>query len=334
MTRYIGLRLGYALLVVWAAYTVSFVLLYLLPSDPVQIMLASSSTGVESDRELQEAALRAYYGFDKPVVVQYFLLLGRALTGDFGASIQSGKPVVVAIGEVLAPTMQLTGLGLLIALLAGTLVAYLAVTVRSRSVAAVLASLPALSTAIPTFWFGLMILQIFSFRLGWIPALGGNGPVALIAPAIVIAIPSSALFAQVLIKSFGDVMRQPFIDVVRTKGVSAFRVNVTHGLRNAVLPVMTVLGLAVGGLVSGAVVTETVFSRGGVGRLLQNSVNLQDIPVVQGVVVLSAAFYAFANLAVDVTYPVVDPRIRLELQGRGGSKRISAPGQSEQASVT
>lgn len=307
--KYVVGRIGQALLAVWAAYTITFVILFVLPSDPVAVMLNSSGDGTYVD-PAQVEALTQQYGFDQPPIVQYFTRMLGILTGDFGSSVHYGRPVLTLILEALPSTLLLTACGLVLALVSGVLVAVAATATKAAWLASLLRSLPPFAASLPVFWVGLMLLQVFSFQLGWFPAVGDRGFVSLVLPAITLALPSSASIAQVLIRGLEDVDREPFIDVLRATGASRTSIVIRHGLRNALLPVLTILGLTAGGLLSGAVVTETVFSRAGLGRLTQGAVTAQDIPLVQGIVVLAAVGFVLINLIVDLVYPLLDPRMR------------------------
>jgi peptide/nickel transport system permease protein len=308
MTRYLLRRAAQAILVLWAAFTVSFVILYLLPSDPIAIMLNPGGTGNYVD-PVKAAQLRAEYGFDKPVIVQYLTLLGNYLHGDLGRSIQSGAPVTSAIGHALPQTLQLAGLALALAVVCGVALALLAAYTRSRWLRQSLLSLPPLAVSIPSFWVGLMLLQLFSFHWALFPAVGNEGFPSLVLPAITLALPTAAVIAQVLAKSLSTTWQQPYIETARAKGADRLRIVLHHALRNAIIPTLTMVGLIIGSLLAGTVVVETVFSRNGIGRLTATAVTDQDIPLVQGLVMLSAVIFVVVNLAVDLAYPLVDPRI-------------------------
>lgn len=308
LTGYLVRRLGQAVFVVWAAFTVSFVILYLLPSDPIVTMLGAGGDGASVDPE-QIAQLRAEYGFDQPVVLQYLHRLGAAITLDFGHSMQGGRPVTQSILQAFPETLKLTAAALVVALLLGTLVAVVGSSTRSPWLRQVLLTLPPLGVAIPVFWLGLLLLQWFSFRIPLFPATGNSGVGSLILPAVTLAVPTAAVIAQVLFKSLSDTWEQPFVQTLRATGASRFRIAARHVVRNGAIPVVTMIAIIVGSLLAGSVVTETVFSRAGVGRLTQSAVEYQDIPMVQGVVVLSAVVFVVVNLAVDLLYPLIDPRI-------------------------
>ncbi len=301
-------RVGQALLVLWAAFSVSFVLLYALPSDPVSIMLNQSGEQTSVDAA-QVARLRAEYNLDKPLLVQYGLALGKALHLDFGRSIQTGQPVAGALLQALPATAQLAVAALVLALGLGTGLALLASLSRLPWLRDALLGVPALAVSLPTFWVGLLLLQAFSFGLHWFPAMGNRGVPALVLPAVTLAIPTSAVIAQVLLRSMAQVQRQPFVEALRAKGLSWSRVVCVHVLHNALVPILSLSGVIVGSLLAGSVVTETVFSRDGIGRLAQAAVSVQDIPMVQGVVVLAALIFVVVNLAVDALYPLLDPRL-------------------------
>ncbi|MDP5316058.1 ABC transporter permease [Streptomyces poriferorum] len=192
---------------------------------------------------------------------------------------------------------------------AGTGLALAASLVRSRRLQQMLLTVPPLGIALPSFWVGLLLLQQFSFRRHLFPAFGNDGCAALVLPSLTLALPATALIAQLLSRSLQSELRRSYIDTARAKGVRRSAVHVRHALRNAVLPALTMAGLLVGGMLSGSVVVETVFSRDGVGRLIATAVSRQDLPLVQGLVLLGAAAFATVNLLVDLLYTVLDPRI-------------------------
>ncbi|WMD22195.1 ABC transporter permease [Achromobacter seleniivolatilans] len=308
MRRYLLSRFGQAIFVVWAAFSVSFLILYVLPGDPVAIMLDARGEGVLAD-PAQVAQMRSQFGLDKPVVVQYLTALGRAVQGDFGISIENGQDVVETVQKALPETLKLASLALLISLALGLGIALAATYTRRRWLSDLLLCLPPLGVSIPSFWIGLALLQFFSFGWAIFPATGNAGFAALVLPALTLAIPTSAAIAQVLAKSLQSALRQGYIDTAYAKGASRRRVHLLHALRNAAIPTLTLVGMSAGHLLGGSVVTETVFSRTGIGRLTEIAVQAQDIPMVQGLVVLSTLIYVLVNLLVDLLYPLFDPRI-------------------------
>jgi peptide/nickel transport system permease protein len=297
-----------AVFVLWAAFTATFAILYMLPSNPVAIMLDAGGEGTQVDPE-KVAELTARYGFDKPVWEQYLTRLWAAVRGDFGSSIQTGQPVTGSILDALPETLKLASIGLVLAVVIGASLALLATWTQTRWLRQALLALPPLGVSVPTFWVGLVLLQVVSFQWALLPAMGNVGWQTLVLPSLTLAIPTSAVIAQVLAKSLSATWDQPFVETARAKGTPRLHIHLRDVLRNAAIPTLTLVGITVGNLLAGSVVVETVFSRNGIGRLTQQAVTFQDIPVVQGLVVLSAVIFVVVNLAVDLVYPALDPRI-------------------------
>ncbi|MHC9043184.1 ABC transporter permease [Microbacterium saperdae] len=306
--RYVIRRALYALFVVWAAYTITWLLLFYLPGNSAEMMLRAA--GANADAALI-ATLEARYGMDRPALEQYFGLLWQTLTGDFGTSTQLGVPVTTIIGGALPHTLALSAVALGISVVLGIGIALLANTVHGTWLRNILFSLPSVLLSFPVFLSGLILIQIFAFNLHLLPAVGNDGFRALILPAIASGLPASAAIAQVTTKTLDEYTNGPQATYLRARGVGANRVVYAHALRNAIIPATTIIGMSVGGILAGAVITETVFSRQGLGRVLQSGVVNQDVPVVQGVIIISALLFAVANLVVDLVYPRIDPRIRL-----------------------
>lgn len=316
MIRYLAARVGQAVVVVWAAFTLAFIILYLMPSDPAEIIASGGmqgETGSEASVEQLEE-LRAEMGLDQPVLVQYVTRLLATATGNWGSSYQTGIPVTEMLATALPPTFAIALLGLGIAVVVGMLLGFFGTYTRFGPLRQLLYSLPSVGASIPTFWSALVLIQVFSFTLRLLPAFGNEGFASMILPAVALAIPVSAVIAQVFGKSLRTVMAEPFLDTARAKGASRMRAMLRHAVRNALLPVLTMVGMLVGALLSGAVVIETVFGRQGFGRMTVEAVNAQDIPVVMGVVVFSAIVFVVATLIVDLLYPLLDPRIRQTLR--------------------
>jgi peptide/nickel transport system permease protein len=308
MTRYLLRRTVQAVFVLWAAFTVSFGILYLLPGDPVAIMAGGTADSSAFTPE-QLAALRAEYGLDRSLPEQYVDRLGGALHGDFGTSVQTGARVTSMIAEALPETARLAGCALVLAVLAGMGIALTASYTRRTWLRQLLLSVPTVGVSLPTFWVGLLLVQLVSFQWRLLPAIGNDGWQSLVLPSITLALPYAAVLGQVFAKSMRTTLAEPYVATVAAKGASRARIHVRHAARNAALPTLTLAGVIFGNLLAGAIVVETVFSRSGVGRLTADAVNTQDIPVVQGLVVLGAAVFVLVNLAVDVVYPLLDPRI-------------------------
>ncbi|SHL79077.1 ABC transporter permease [Phytopseudomonas punonensis] len=309
MSRYLIGRVGQALLVLWGAYSITYFILYLLPGDTLSIMLSASGMEVDSLSPEDLARAQAYYGLDKGIFEQYFSLLWNAVQGDFGQSLSLNRPVNELLVQRLPQTLSLAGLAIVLSLIGGIGLAYLTAYTRWRPLKVALARLPSLGFSVPVFWMGLLLIQVFAFSLGWFPATGSRGFDSLILPAVTLAIPSAAVYAQVLQRGFQGVWQEPYIATAYAKGLSRAQVQARHAFKNAALPILTLIGLQVGNTVSGAVLVETIFARNGVGRLAQEAVLRQDIPVVLAIVAVSAAAFVLVNLIVDLLYPYFDPRI-------------------------
>ncbi|WP_312802991.1 ABC transporter permease [Corynebacterium variabile] len=309
---YIPQRILYGVVIVWAAWTLTFLILYALPGDPVATMLSGSGQSDATPEQVDE--LRRQYGLDRSLPGQYLAALGGLLTGDLGSSYLTGESVTTSLAETLTTTLGLAVAALVLGGVVGTATAVAAATTgrspRLRRLGDVLSGLPVLGVSLPTFWVGLLLLQIFSFRLGWVPALGGTGPAGLVLPAVTLAVPVAATVGQVLQRSLTASWRQQFTTTYRAAGYTTGRLLTTHALRASLGPLLAVGGVLTGQLLGGAVVVETVFTRNGLGRLLVTSVSSQDIPVVLGVVTVSAVIFVVVNIITDLLLPVVDARTR------------------------
>lgn len=310
VARYIGARFASAALVLWAAFTLSFLLLYVLPGDPVTLMLSRSGEAAAID-PIQLAQLKAQYLLDKPLPLQYIAALGNVLTLDFGRSIQDGRPVLHVITQAFAPTAVLTASALMLSLTLGLGLALTDSLTRLRGLRECLHALPALGISFPSFWVSLLLLQFFSFRFALFPAASDQGLKSLVLPTVALAIPTAAVIAQILSRSIAQTRQQPFVQALRSKGISRLRLYLVHILHNSAIPLLSIAGVITGNMLGGAIVIESVFSRQGVGQVVLSAVQNQDTPLVQGLVLLAAAVYIVTNLITDLLYPLVDPRIRI-----------------------
>jgi len=282
----------------------TFLMLHLTPGDPVTIMLGEFASSSEVAR------LRAELGLDRPLVVQYLKFVGRILRGDLGTSIRSRRPVAEEIGERLPPTLRLALAAEVLAVALGVLAGVVGAATRRPAVDSGVMAITLLGLSMPTFWSGLLLMMLFSLTLGWLPITESEGPRALILPSMTLAAPAAAVLARVTRASLLDVLRQDFVRTARAKGLPGRLVVYRHALRNALIPVVTIAGLQFAGLVAGAVIVESVFARPGLGRLAVTAILSRDFPLAQGIVLVVATMYVFANLAVDVLYALLDPRIR------------------------
>lgn len=307
MGRYLAGRLSQAILVLWAAYSLSFILLQFLPADAILIKFQSPDLGL-SAAQIQE--IRTAYGENTPVWQQYLTTLGNMLRGDFGYSVEAGVSVSQLIGTNLPPTLRLAALGFIAAIILAVIIAAASTLTPLRWLRSAFANLPALFIAVPTFWLGIALIQLFSFHWRLVPVINPGFWQGLVLPVATLAVPISAPLAQLLMRSIDQVLTQPYVAVARAKGGSHAGVLWRHVARNALLPVLTVAGLLLGELIAGALVTETVFGLNGLGQLTQRAVNNQDAAVLQAVVMISALSFVVINLLVDLIYPLLDPRLK------------------------
>lgn len=298
---------GVVAAVLWGAATIAFIAVKLIPGDPVSIL-----TGGENIVDPAERALLVHqYGLDRPLAVQYAHYIARALVGDFGQSYQYHQPVSEVIREAALPTLALASGAILLALCLAVGNA-LATAGRRRGVRAVLAGLELALLSTPVYWIGIALLAFFSFRLHWFPVTGGDGPGALVLPVIALGLPLAALLGQVLRDGLEEALSQPFALTVRTRGVSEIALRVRHCLRHAALAASTLTGTLLASILGGSILTETVFGRPGIGQITLQAIKTRDMPLVLGLVMMSALVFVVINLLVDALYLVVDPRLRRE----------------------
>jgi len=312
MTGYVLRRLVALLPVLLIVSTVGFFLIYLTPGDPAAVMLGPDAT----PEEIQN--LRTQMGLNRPLHVQLLHWYSRTLRGDLGDSIFLQRPVRQAIIERLEPTVLLTLMSLIVAVAVGVPAGVVSAVRRNSWMDQVAMGVALFGVSVPGFWLGLNLILFFSVYLGLFP-VAGYEPVAqsvvgalrsLVLPALTLGIGGSALIARMTRSSMLEVLSQDFVRTARAKGNQERRVILRHALRNAMIPTVTVIGLALGGLLAGAIVTETVFVVPGVGRLVINSVARRDYPVIQGVLMFIASIYVLVNLFIDVIYVYLDPRVK------------------------
>jgi peptide/nickel transport system permease protein len=309
MVSYLFHRMTGALLVIFGVTAIVFLLIHLIPGDPVEIMLGESAS--VADREVLRIAL----GLDKPVLSQFINYLEGLLHLDLGTSIHFRRPV----SELLLERLPATGL-----LAAATLAVSMALAFPLGVIAAIRRNtawdsgamgFSMLGVSIPNFWLGPLLILMFSLWLGWFPVSGRDGFVSVVLPALTLGTGLAAVLSRMVRSSMLEVLGEDYMRTARAKGLAPHRVILRHGLRNALLPVITLLGLQLGALLAGAVITETVFSWPGVGLLTIESIQTRDYPVLQACVLLISTTYVFVNLLTDIVYAWIDPRIRI-----GGSQ--------------
>ncbi|MEM6677954.1 MAG: ABC transporter permease [Pseudomonadota bacterium] len=313
MSGYILRRLIGAGLVMWAVATLVFFMLRIVPGDPIAAMLADAGS------EEAALAMRARLGLDQPLVVQYVYWFLNAFQGDLGNSIYgSNQPVATIIAEALPRTLSLAALAFVIALVIAIPAGILSATRRNSATDNAVSVVAFLGLAMPDFWLAILLIIVFAANLQWLPAIGyvplseGFWPWLehLILPAIAVGTAFSAIIARMIRSSLLEVLKTDYMRTARAKGLGARAIMWSHGLPNAMIPVVTVVGIAFALLISGAVVVENVFAIKGLGRVLIQGILNRDYPVVQGAVLVVSAFFVFSNLVVDLLYGVLDPRIR------------------------
>ena len=307
LRRYIFKRLLTALPVVFGVITIAFVLLYLLPGDPASTMLARSGASAEDI-----AQLRTDLGLDDPLLVQYAKYISNIVRGDFGRSMVSQEPVLKLLMARIPTTLELVMVALLLAVPIGTLLGTIAAVNQNSWIDRVVVALASVGVSMPSFWLGLMLILFFSVTLGWLPSFGQGSVKHLILPAAVLGFGAIGTITRTARTSMVDVLKQDYIVTARSKGLAEHTMLLRHALRNALIPIVTIVGLQFGWLISGSIIVEAVFSRQGLGLILIDSVLEQDLPVVQGAVLLSSVLYIFLNLIVDLVYGFVDPKVRYE----------------------
>lgn len=314
--RAIGLRVLLRLVsgvgVLWGAATLSFVGLHLAPGDTVDVLLGEQQRTPEV-----EAAIRAEWGLDRPVLAQYFHYLWSLAHGDFGRSYILQRPVSDIIASQAGPTLELTAAALVVALLFAVAVA--TTTAQRRRSRAIANTVELMLVSTPPFWLGIVLLSVFSFNLKMFPVSGAKGFASLVLPALSLGLSLGAVISQVLRDGLERALEEPFALTVKSWSVSESGLRLRHGLRHAALPAVTLTGWLVGGLLGGAVITEEVFGRPGLGRVTVDAVLAQDLPIVLAVAILSALIYVVISTIVDLLALWLDPRLRGD--SRGGEVR-------------
>lgn len=306
MLRYIRRRLLLTIPTVLGVMTFVFLTLYLVPGDPVTAMV----DGPISAEQAQ--AIRDQLGLDEPFLVQYGKFLTKAIRGDLGRSIRTNRPVITDIMELLPFTIQLSIAAVALAVILGVAMGVIAAYWRNTWIDSLSLGVSLLGVSMPIFWLGLILIYIFSVRLGWFPATGQGGLKALVMPAVTLAWFAGAVITRLVRSSMLDVMNSDYVIMARAKGLNEWAVVGRHALRNALIPVITIVGLQFGNLLVGTVIIETIFARRGLGRFIVTAILEKDFPQLQGAVLFTALFYIIVNLLVDISYGLFDPRIHFE----------------------
>ena len=306
MGRFLARRLVLTIPVLLGVATLVFSLIHLIPGDPAQAMLGEAAP--QSDVE----ELRRQLGLDQPLAQQYAAFLGGLVKGDLGTSLRTGLPVTEQIVERMPATFELALAAMLVAILFSMPLGIAAAVRRGTVVdhAAMTVSLAGVS--VPNFWLGPLLAIVFAVELGWLPVSGRGTWSHLILPAVSLGAALAAILARMTRATMLEELREPYVQAARARGVSKLRAILRHAFRNSLIPVVTLVGLQFGAVLTGAVITETIFAWPGIGRLLIQSIGFRDYPLVQGCILLIAVTYVGVNLLTDMLYGVLDPRIRYE----------------------
>ena len=305
MTRFvIHSRLALIPLVIGVSFLV-FLMLQLVPGDPVMMMLGEFSMATAKDVE----ALRQQLGFNDPLYIQYWNYFKSLITGDLGTSMRTKKPVIDLILARLPSTFELTFYGLIFALIFGTLLGIIAALKHNTFIDYFTVVIALLGVSIPGFWLALLFIFLFSIRLEWLP-ITGSSPLSIIMPCLALGLWAGGTIARLVRSGMLEVLQSDYIRTARAKGLYKHRIILVHALRNALLPVVTIFGLQFGHVLAGTVIIEAVFARPGLGLMLVNAIVAKDFPLVQGTIMFVAGAYIAVNILVEVIYTYLDPRIR------------------------
>ena len=305
MIRFALGKLAEAAIAVWGVVTIVFFVSRVL-GDPAVLLLPLGASATELN------ALRSSLGLDQPILVQYFNSMGAVLRGDFGMSFQHMRPALDVVLERMPATAILAFAALVLGVLIGAVAGTIAALNRGKLAELIVMTAALLGQATPVFWLGLMMILFFSVQLGWLPSAGSGTWAHLVLPAVTLAVFVSASIARLLRSSLLEILGEDYVRTARAKGLLPQTIFTWHVARNALIPVVTMIGIIAGELLGGSVVTETVFGWPGVGRLIVQAIQNQDFPVIQAGVAVVAIIFVFINLAIDLLYGVLDPRIRRE----------------------
>ena len=306
MARYLVRRLLLTIPVLLGVATLVFALIHFIPGDPAQAMLGEGAS------QEDVAALRTRLGLDRPLLVQYAAFLTGVAHGDLGVSLRNGQPVTSQILERMPATAELAMAAMAVAIIFAVPLGIIAAVRRGTLIDFSAMTLSLVGISIPNFWLGPLMAIIFSVELGWLPVGGRGTPAHLVLPATTLGAALAAILARMTRASVLEELREPYVLAARAKGVSRARAVLYHAFRNSLIPIVTILGLQFGVVLTGAVITETIFAWPGIGRLLIQSIGFRDYPLVQGCVLLIAVTYVGVNLLTDLTYGFLDPRIRVD----------------------
>jgi peptide/nickel transport system permease protein len=306
LRNYLLRRILYLFPVVFGVLTVVFLLIHLIPGDPVEIMLGDTALGAQKEE------LREQLNLDKPLLVQYALFLKNVFRGDLGKSIYSNKPVVDILLQRFPATLQLAFAALIVSLLISIPVGIIAASKQHSLFDSTTMLFSMIGVSMPNFWLGPLLILVFAYHFDLFPISGRGEPLSIVLPAVTLGFGMAAILFRMVRSCMLEVIREDYIKTAEAKGVSRFSVLSKHALRNALIPVITLVGIQSGSLLAGSIITEKIFSWPGVGQEIIEAISKRDYPLVQGCVLLIAVTYVLVNLLTDIAYKIADPRVKYE----------------------
>jgi peptide/nickel transport system permease protein len=301
----ISSKLVQAIISIFGSLVLVFSILYLLPGDPVLSLVDPTTVTPEAIENL-----RRELGLDRPFYAQFLDYLKGVLTGDLGVSRVTGEPVIDKIVEQLPATLLLTLCSMIFSIIFGITLGVLSAVYRNKWLDVIIRFIALFGISMPTFWSGILLILFLGVQLNWLPIMGSDGWQTLIMPSISLGLIGAGFIIRMVRNSMVDILKDPYILTLRAKGLNEKRIMFVHVLKNALIPAITIIGLNVGEMLAGTVVIETVFSRQGIGRLISDALAMKDLYVIQGVILFSAIVYVVMNMLVDLSYSLLDPRIR------------------------
>lgn len=313
MKQYILQRLASGLIVLLGISIFSFALIHLIPGDPIRIMLGENATAE------QVHALREQLGLNQPLVTQYFQYIAGVLQGDLGTSFKTGRPVLSEILERFPATVKLAASGMFLAICIGITMGVLAARFKDTFIDFSAMSIATLGVSVPSFWLGILLIMLFTVKLGWLPIAGGTGFRDLVLPAVTLGVLASTVISRLTRAGMVEVLSFDYIRTARAKGLGERAVLFVHAFRNAMIPVVTIIGLQIASLLGGTVIIERVFDWPGLGSLAISSIASRDFPLVQGIILFIGVIFVLVNMLVDIVYSLIDPRIEVGQTKEGTS---------------
>jgi peptide/nickel transport system permease protein len=311
MWPFILKRIASGLIVLFGISLFAFLLIHLIPGDPIRIMLGENASVEQVDK------LRTQLGLNKPLWVQYIHYLSGVFHGDLGTSLKTGRPALIEIMYRFPETMKLAAAGMAIAIIIGVTMGVLAAKFKDTFLDFSAMSLATLGVSVPSFWLGLLLIIVFTVKLGWFPIAGGTGLSYLVLPAVTLGVLASTVISRLTRSGMTEVLSQDYIRTARAKGLGETAVLFGHAFRNAMIPVVTIIGLQIASLLGGTVIIEQVFNWPGLGTLAISAIASRDFPLIQGIILFIGFAFVAVNILVDVLYGLIDPRIKYDNSQEG-----------------